>query len=328
MTHSERKEDFLEFELSKLMPEYPLPVDVYLFIDKRFIKYKEAGDYLEAEKINYFISKGVQHVFVLKTDFDRMDVGTEEALKKEIETAVIQVGEESRSIVEKKVELRHKLFDVFAEQELSSANVQLLQGMSKNFIADFTKQTNIAKLVEKLHGLGELAMDHALNVGNMAVFIAMAQGQGDQDFLENLFIASIFHDYGKIKIPANILENPKGAAYAKAILDHPSKGAKIMRTIKNLNESIALAVEQHHEQFSGRGYPKGLSVGDISIMARFVSVANVYDNTLTENKNKTKDEAHKMAIKVIEYDHGKHFDPQLLPRIIEALKLAFGNYYR
>ena len=267
-------------------------------------------------------------IFILKSDSNKMDVGADEALKKEIESAVLEVGEGSRKIVEKKVELRHKLFDVFAEKELTSANVQLLQGMSKDFVADLTKQTNIAELVAKLHGLGELAMDHALNVGNMAVFMAMAQGQGDQDFLENLFMGAIFHDYGKIKIPANVLENPQGAAYAKAIQDHPSKGAKYIRTIKHLNEAVALAVEQHHEQFSGRGYPKGLSVGDISIMARFVSIANVYDNTLTENKARKKDEAHKIAIKIIEYDNGKHFDPQMLPRIVEALKLAFGNYYR
>ncbi|HAZ13092.1 MAG: hypothetical protein A2X86_09880 [Bdellovibrionales bacterium GWA2_49_15] len=327
MSEKGEKGDFEEFSISKLMPEYPLPTDIYLFIDKRFIKYKSAGDLLDSAKINYFISKGVQNLFVPKGDLAKMEVGSDEALKKEIELAVAEVGEAARTIVKKKVELRHKLFDVFAEHELSSANVKMLQGMSKNFIEDLTKQSDIAKLVEKLHGIGELAMDHALNVGNLAVFIAMAYGQGDQDFLQNLFVASLLHDYGKIKIPANILENAKSVAFEKAIQDHPSKGAKYVRTIKSLPEVVAIAVEQHHEQFNGRGYPKNLAGGNINIMARFLSVGNIYDNILTENKNKSKDEAHKLAIKFIEYDHSKNFDPQMLPRIIDALKLAFGNYY-
>ena len=328
MNKKVEKDNFGEFAISKLMPEYPLAADIYLHIDKKFIKYKSAGDFLDVAKINYFISKGVQNLFVLKEDLGKMEVGSDEALKKEIEVTVAEVGEKSRSIVEKKVELRHKLFDVFAEHELSSANVKLLEGMSKNFIVDLTKQSDIAKLVDKLHGMGELAMDHALNVGNIAVFIAMAHGQGDQDFLQNLFVACLLHDYGKIKIPSNILENVKGMAYAKAIQDHPSKGAKYVRTIKSLAAVVAIAVEQHHEQFNGLGYPKNLTGDNINIMARFLSVANIYDNILTENKNKPKDDAHKLAIKNIEYDHGKNFDPQMLPRIVDALKLAFGNYYK
>ncbi|MEK6624456.1 MAG: hypothetical protein AABY86_05790, partial [Bdellovibrionota bacterium] len=172
MNKKVEKDNFGEFAISKLMPEYPLAADVYLHIDKKFIKYKSAGDFLDVAKINYFISKGVQNVFVLKEDLGKMEVGSDEALKKEIEVTVAEVGEKSRSIVEKKVELRHKLFDVFAEHELSSANVKLLEGMAKNFIVDLTKQSDIAKLVDKLHGMGELAMDHALNVGNIAVFIA------------------------------------------------------------------------------------------------------------------------------------------------------------
>ncbi|MBI2519673.1 MAG: HD domain-containing protein [Bdellovibrio sp.] len=327
MREKAEKDDFGEFPISKVMPEYPLPTDIYLYIDKKFLKYKSAGDMIDVPKLNYFISKGIKNLFVLKADLEKMEVGCDEALSAEIEDAVAEVGEASRAIVEKKVELRHKLFDVFAEHELTTANVKLLQGMSKNFIEELTKQSDIAKLVEKLQGMSELAMDHALNVGNISIFIAMAHGRGDQDFLQNLFLASLLHDYGKLKIPANVLENIKSVAYANAIQDHPTKGAKYVRTIKTLPDIVATAVEQHHEQFNGRGYPKNLSGENINIMSRYLSVANVYDNALAENKNKTMDEAHKLAIKLIEYDRSKNFDPQMLPRIVDALKLAFGNYY-
>lgn len=328
MVTQNNSENFTHVLISSLVAWVPLPADVFLLINGKYVKYRNVGDELEADKINLFLAKDLKTIFVRSADFEKFGELFSRKRQESIEEKVKEVGEPARKVIEKQIELRDKLFDVFSEQELSSANVNMLKSMSKNFLDELTTKPNIAQLVDKLQILGEIAVDHALNVGNIAVFLAMVKGMGDKDFLESLYLASILHDIGKAKIPPNVLENPKSHAYMTAIQDHPTKSASILRKIKGIPDTVFEAVEGHHENFNGRGYPKNLSGDGISIMAKILSVANVYDNILIENKLKPKDEAHKLAIKYVEYDRGKQFDPQILPRIITGLKLAFGNYYK
>ena len=49
---------------------------------------------------------------------------------------------------------------------------------------------------------------------------------------------------------------------------------------------------------------------------------------LQENIKRPESDRYNMAIKSIEYDKGKKFDPNILDRVADALKLAFGGYYR
>ena len=37
---------------------------------------------------------------------------------------------------------------------------------------------------------------------------------------------------------------------------------------------------------------------------------------------------YKAAIRVIEHDRGRRFNPNMIDRVVDALKLAYGNYYR
>ena len=46
-----------------------------------------------------------------------------------------------------------------------------------------------------------------------------------------------------------------------------------------------------------------------------------------ENINKSKKERYRAAIKFLEYDKGKQFDPDLIEKVMTPLKLAYGDYY-
>ena len=86
-----------------------------------------------------------------------------------------------------------------------------------------------------------------------------------------------------------------------------------------------MMVEQHHEQHSGKGYPKGLQGEQIFELARILSLANFFDNAVMDNRNKP-GEMYRIACKAVEYDRGINFDPLMLERVVDGLKLAFGGY--
>lgn len=187
---------------------------------------------------------------------------------------------------------------------------------------------NNSSFIGKLKTLNTSLADHSVNVANFAVYLAMVQGIGDQKTLELVYLGALMHDYGKAKVPPQVLENPSSIKYSQAIQDHPARGAGMMRKIDQIPETVARIVEQHHEQFNGKGYPAGMHGDKILDLAKIVCMANLYDNMLEQNKMKPQVERHRLAIKFIEYDKGKHFDPEFVERAIEGLKLAFGNYKR
>ena len=166
--------------------------------------------------------------------------------------------------------------------------------------------------------------NHSINVANVSVYLAMALGYSHHDLLENIYLGALFHDYGKAKIPSFLLENKNSVAYKQAMNKHPSEGAKIAASSNKLHNQALSIVLQHHEQWDGKGYPKALKGDDIYKPAQIVAMANIFDNIVEENKKKPK-EMYKKAIKVIEYDKGKMFNPALIERVVEALNIVYSS---
>lgn len=104
-------------------------------------------------------------------------------------------------------------------------------------------------------------------------------------FLQTLRWGAYFHDIGKLSVPLEILNKPGSLtseewANMKA---HTIEGAKIMRNHKvDMLRKSAFIVEQHHEQYDGKGYPYGLKGDEISLEACIVSVVDAFDAMTTD----------------------------------------------
>lgn len=316
--------DFAQVVLAKINPEEPLPTDVYILIDGKYIKFRKKGDYISAEKYNLFISKNVKTVYISNEQINDFLDWLASTKDKVIDEAVEIVGEENRPLVEKQEELKEKVYETFFDEELTPENVRVLQDQVSELIEHVSKNPISAEAIAKLAQQNQSVAEHSVNVANLAVFLAMALGHGHQYVLENVYMGGLFHDYGKAKIPASILENVNNALYSQAIQNHPEKGVEIVRKIGDIPEPVFTIIYQHHEQYDGSGYPRGISGSDIYELSEIVSIANIFDNIATENKNRPS-EMYKKAIKVIEFDRGKFFDPKVIPRVLDALKLAFKD---
>jgi two-component system response regulator RpfG len=67
----------------------------------------------------------------------------------------------------------------------------------------------------------------------------------------------------------------------------------------------------HHEKYDGTGYPYGKKASEISIEARIVAVADVYDALVSERPYKNA-WSMQTALEYMENLSGKHFDPECL----------------
>ncbi|MFA5005285.1 MAG: HD domain-containing phosphohydrolase [Candidatus Omnitrophota bacterium] len=130
---------------------------------------------------------------------------------------------------------------------------------------------------------------HTTRVTNLSLEIANRINQDshekllDLKFFENLHIASLLHDIGKIGIPEHIL-NKRGSltiGERNRIKEHPMIGVNILKPIKELEVSMQ-GVRYHHERFDGGGYPEGLKGDQIPLVASIISVADSFDAMTTD----------------------------------------------
>jgi putative two-component system response regulator len=86
------------------------------------------------------------------------------------------------------------------------------------------------------------------------------------------------HDVGKIGIPDRILLKKGKLTRAEYALmqKHPIIGDELCQTVRAF-DAVRPIVRHHHERLDGRGYPDGLAGDAIPMLARIVSVVDVYD---------------------------------------------------
>jgi putative two-component system response regulator len=98
-----------------------------------------------------------------------------------------------------------------------------------------------------------------------------------------LYRGAFLHDLGKIAIPDRILLK-KGRLSAReydVMKQHPVIGDTLCSTFRSL-EVVRPIVRHHHERRDGRGYPDGLASDEIPLLARVVSVVDVFDALTTD----------------------------------------------
>ncbi len=118
---------------------------------------------------------------------------------------------------------------------------------------------------------------HQRMVSQLAVAIAEELGL-EQNRVQDLAVAGLLHDVGKVYVPSEILSKPGKLTslelgLAKA---HAEASYNIVRSIK-FSGPIAQIVWQHHERMNGSGYPRGLVGDQIMLEARILAVSDVVE---------------------------------------------------
>ncbi|WP_300675160.1 HD domain-containing phosphohydrolase [Desulfoluna sp.] len=161
---------------------------------------------------------------------------------------------------------------------------------------------------------------HIQRVSNMAMALGKRMGLSASE-IDALRFAGILHDIGKIAIPREILNKPGplGLEEWKIVKQHPIEAYKICLPLEKTLGPALEAIRHHHEKLDGSGYPDGLKGEDVSVLARILSVVDIFDALDTDRpyckgmpREKTFEILHR------ESDEGK-LDAIIVEHLIEML---------
>ncbi len=141
----------------------------------------------------------------------------------------------------------------------------------------------------------------------------------DDKFMENLEIASLLHDIGKIGTPERVLNKTDSLTVGERniVEKHPVDGVTILQSIKELEEAIP-GVKYHHERYDGSGYPDGLKGKEIPLIAAIIAVADTYD-AMTTDRPYRKALSREAACAELLRCSGTQFAPEVVQAAVEVL---------
>ena len=173
---------------------------------------------------------------------------------------------------------------------------------------------NLASLAEsRCYG----TENHLVTVSRMTQVIAAHMGFEDE--AELIGTAAILHDVGKITVPSEILDKqtPLTGDELRILRQHVITGYNILSGVKGRFFDIARdIVLEHHENWDGSGY-LGKAGEDISIYARIVKIADVFDALVSKRSYKDK-WSYERAITYIMEHSGTEFDPDVVHAFMEC----------
>ena len=217
----------------------------------------------------------------------------------------VSFGYQTKNILEKNIQ------EVLKETEDNMYKNKLFESLS---LRSKTIDVIMDTLFEKSHR----EMLHSYRVSEICEVIATKMKLG-KDSINQIRIAGLMHDIGKIAIDEAILNKPAKLNIEEfnEIKRHSEIGYRILSSANEFSE-IATFILQHHERWDGKGYPKGLKGEEISLQARIICLADSYD-AMTSDRPYKKGLSEEDAIIEIEKNTSSQFDPEIAKVFIESV---------
>ncbi len=214
-------------------------------------------------------------------------------------------------------ELQSKVLDrTFA---LRQAVKRLEEAETQSHAAEYE---TIDRLLAALAMSGSESRAHFERVGRYAELLA-ERARVTTWQTNELRVAAMLHDVGKIGVPDAILTKPGPlTAWEFALVKrHPHTGYRLLA--EGTSRILVLAAQvarSHHERWDGNGYPSALAGRDIPLEGRIVAIADAYDSLTSRRVYRPAVFEPDAALAILRSGRGKQFDPQLFDAFAAAIQ--------
>jgi len=192
-----------------------------------------------------------------------------------------------------------------------SREYRAVPGHVKPLLYDNDDVGAVEALAAMLDSRDSMKEGHSHSVMGNAVELGRRMGLSAEE-LDNLRVASLLHDIGKIAVPEEILakQRPLTVDEWVVVQNHSRLGSGLLRRVLQMN-SIIPAIKHHHERYDGKGYPAGLDGSNIPLLSRIIAIADAFDAMTNERAYRGAGDVDDVLAE-LERCAGGQFDPEIV----------------
>ncbi|WP_352400778.1 HD domain-containing phosphohydrolase [Anaerotignum sp.] len=210
----------------------------------------------------------------------------------------VSIGWETKTLMDEKI------MGILAKAEENMYRKKLCESQSM-------RCKTIKNIIESINTKSPQEKAHGEHVSRICETMAEAM-QIDEDMIQEIKMAALLHDIGKIAISNTLLEKPDKLTITEfeMVKRHAEIGYHILKSVDTYSV-LADFVLAHHENWDGTGYPRGLKGEEIPLVSRMISIADSYDQMITDRpfrKALSIDDAKAELVRCA----GTKFDPSLV----------------
>lgn len=174
--------------------------------------------------------------------------------------------------------------------------------------------TAVLDLTDDLESVDPYLRGHSERVASLARVLAETCDLSRND-LVTLNYAARLHDVGMVAVDSELIQRdgPLTEAERRRVAMHTVIGEEMLRPY--LPAEGLQAIRHHHEHYDGSGSPDGLKGEQIPLLARIITVVDVYD-ALTSERVYRGANSHEQAVRELQAMAGRELDPVLVERFL------------
>lgn len=204
---------------------------------------------------------------------------------------------------------------------VKNQNIDHCIRVARDIVQEIITKRNLSLDMSDMRSFDNYTYAHSVNVGVLSCVIGIGL-KLDEEELEDLVLAGLLHDLGKLDISEEIVQKPARLTPEeyKIMKTHPELSYFKLLSKPDISGMVKMAVLLHHENMDGSGYPNGISGMEIPLFARILHVADVYDGLITTKPYK-KGYSPSEAVEYLMGAGGIMFDSEIVATFKEVIPL-------
>jgi len=189
---------------------------------------------------------------------------------------------------------------------------------------EFPQFRHVARLVSSIvDAKSHFTASHSLGVAQLSRHLGERMGL-HPDALLKVEVAGLMHDVGKLCVPDEIVDKPASLTPVEfSVMErHSFETYQILRHIPGM-ETVAEWAAFHHETLNGRGYPFRHKAERLSLEARIVAVADVFQALAQERPYRGPQPAEAIPRTLGHFVADGALDPEVVAVVSEDLQASW-----
>ncbi len=214
---------------------------------------------------------------------------------------------------------REAVVDMFAAARLGRAvEVRRMVTLARSIGASIERDSKALINLVRLKDKDEYTYLHSVAVCALMINFARHLELDPQE-VEDLGVAGLLHDVGKVAISDEILNKPGALSKGemRSVRSHPVAGHRLLASSPGAPDMALELCLRHHEKIDGTGYPDGLAGDALSPAARMGAICDVYDAVTSNRPYKDAWTPCEALTRMNQW--AGHFDQALLDRFADSL---------